>query len=203
MMGYGQGMMGMGPGMMGMGSGMMGYGRGMMGYGRGMMGMGPGMMGMGPGMMGYGQGMMGLGPGMMGYGRGMRGMGPGMMGMGFGSGLSDQQQKKLTDLRIKFVQEMAKARVEVIQTRSALMALLMDPSAKEEAIEEQTKKTAEAYARMIVLRIKRGRQMQGVFTKEQREQMMRRSMGGQGSMRPGGGMMGPGSMMPGGPKSSQ
>ena len=164
----------------------------------------------GPQMMGFGHHRMGCGHHMMGMGSGMMGMGPGMMGMGFGVDLSEEQQKKLTDLRIQFIQEMAKARVEVIQTRSALMVLLMDPSAKEEAIEEQTKKTAEAYARMIVLRFKRGRQMQGVVTKEQREKMMRRFMGGQGPMGPGGGMMGPGQgmmgpggMMPGGQKPAQ
>jgi Spy/CpxP family protein refolding chaperone len=153
------------------------------------MGQAPGVRGMDPEMMGMGR-MMGMHPRMM---------GPEMMRFGFGLNLTEEQQKKLTDLRIRFVQERAKARAELIQTRAALEALLLDPSAKDEAIEAQAQKTANAYARLFLVNFRMGREMEGILTKEQREQMMRRAYRGPRRMGPEGAPMGPGRMMPGGP----
>jgi len=154
----------------------MGMGRGMM---HGMMGGGMmRMMGMGPGMM---SGMMGMMPGMMGMGRGM-------MGAAYGISLTKEQETKLTDLRVRFLQDAAKAQSELIQARASLQALLLDPSAKDEAIEAQAQKAAKAQGRLFVLRTRMARQVEGVLTKEQREEMMRRFSPGQGMMGPG--MMG-------------
>lgn len=157
------------------------------------MGLGTGLGGMAPEMMGrgmMGRGMMGMHPGMM---------GPEMMRFGLGLNLTEEQQKKLTDLRIRFVQERAKARAELIQARAGLQALMIDPSAKDEALETQAQKTAAAYTRLFLLSFRMGREMEGILTKEQREQMMRRAFRGPRRMGPEGAPMGPGRQMPGGP----
>ncbi|MFQ5915481.1 MAG: hypothetical protein ACE5JS_20110, partial [Nitrospinota bacterium] len=136
--------------------------------------------------------------GMMGMGPGMMGMGHGMMGFGLGVTLTEEQQKKLTELRVQFLQDAAQAQVEMIQARAGIQALLLDPSAKDEAIEARVQKAASAHGRLFVLRLRMARRMQELLTKEQREEMMRRYSPGRGPMGPGRGMMGPGGMMPGG-----
>lgn len=128
-----------------------------------------------------------------GMGCGMMGMGPGMMGMtGFGPGvtLTQEQEKKLAALRGRFLQDTAKAQSELIQARAGLQALLLDPSAKEDVIEVQVQKTAAAHGRLFVLRIRMAREMEGILTKEQREEMKRRSSAGMGMRGPGAGSRG-------------
>lgn len=132
-----------------------------------------------------------MGCGMMGMGSGM--MGSGMMGMtGFGPGvtLTQEQEKKLAALRGRFLQDTAKAQSELIQTRAGLQALLLNPSAKEDVIEAQVQKTAAAHSRLFVLRLRMAREMEGILTKEQREEMKRRSSAGMGMRGPGAGSRG-------------
>lgn len=191
--GYGPGY-GMGPGMMGPGM-MGGYGPGQGGgYGPGF-GMGPGMMGpgmmgggmMGPGMMGgmMGPGMMGgmMGPGMMGgmmggYGPGY-GMGPGMMGGGTGYGmlyqlnLSPDQWNKVNaiheDLAKKNWDVAGKTREEAFKLRSLTAAEKRDRS----AITNQYKKLQELRLQSFQARLDAQDKIEGVLTKEQKEQLRR------------------------------
>ncbi|MFQ5911756.1 MAG: hypothetical protein ACE5JS_01075 [Nitrospinota bacterium] len=143
-------------------------------------GMGPGMMGPGFGWMhpmmrgSWGPAGFGVGHGMMGMGHGMMGMGRGMMGLGYGVTLTEEQQKRLTALRVGFLQDAAKAQAELIQARASLQALLLDPSAKDEAIEAQVQKAAAAHSRLFLLRFRMARRVEGLLTKEQREEMRRR-----------------------------
>ena len=164
----GYGGYGMGPGMMG------GYG----GYG-----MGPGMMGgyggygMGPGMMG-GYGGYGMGPGMMG-GYGGYGMGPGMMGGygGYGRGgyggwaalnLTNEQRGKLDkiqqDLRSKQWDLMGK-----MQDEYARRAQAPDDAAANKADDQIAALQQEMFNNATTAR----KQMDGVLTKEQRQQLRR------------------------------
>lgn len=174
---YGPGY-GMGPGMMG------GYGPGPgSGYGPGS-GMGPGMMGgggygMGPGMMG---GMMG--PGMMGgYGPGY-GMGPGMMGgygpgygMGYGMpyqlNLTPEQQNKLNalheDLAKKNWDLAGKMHEESYKLRNLMGAEKPDRA----AITNQYKKLQELRQQRFTARLDAQEKIDGVFTKEQKQQLRR------------------------------
>ncbi|MFC1491292.1 Spy/CpxP family protein refolding chaperone [Nitrospinota bacterium] len=148
--------------------------------------MGRGMMGMGPRSTGWGTSMMGMGSGMMDMMHGMMGMGPGTMS-GYGASLTDEQQKKFADIQSRFLKESVKPQTELIRARAALQALLSDPAAKEEAIEEQVQKAATAQARLFVLRIRTERETDKLYTKEQREQMTRGSAyGPMGMMGPGG-----------------
>jgi Spy/CpxP family protein refolding chaperone len=188
---------GMGPGA-GMGPGMMGgYGPGAgqvpgggygPGYGRGYgpgYGMGPGMMGgygpgygMGPGMMhGYGMGpgmVGGDGPGMMGgYGRGY-GMGAGMMGRALWSlDLSDAQRSQIAkiqdEVRRKNWDLLGKTLDERVKLREAYFSGKRDRAA-----------ILGAYKRIGELRLQRiengldaREQLEGVLTKEQRDELRR------------------------------
>lgn len=172
--GYGPGY-GMGPGMMGggmMGPGMMGgYGPGSGGaYGPGY-GMGPGMMG------GYGPGY-GMGPGMMG---GM--MGPGMMGggmtggMGYGTlyqlNLSPDQWNKVNAIHEELAKKQwdlaGKTREEAFKLRSLMAAEKRDRT----AITNQYKKLQDARLQSFQARIDAQEKVDGVFTKEQKEQLRR------------------------------
>lgn len=190
--GYGPGMMGpgmMGPGMMGGAPGAGprgGYGPG---YGPGY-GMGPGMMGgygpgygMGPGMMGGTMGGM-MGPGMMGgYGAG-HGMGPGMMGGALWSlELTDAQRSQIT-----------KIHDEARRKNWDVMGKMQDEQAKLRDVYASGKRDRAAilaaYRRIGELRLQRIEnaldardKLEGVLTKEQREQLRRASpwwmMGGE------------------------
>jgi Spy/CpxP family protein refolding chaperone len=170
---YGPGMMGpgMGPGMMG------GYGPG---YGPGGgRGYGPGY-GMGPGMMGGGMmGAYGMGPGMMGpgtmggYGLGY-GMGPGMMGGSLAAlDLTDAQRAQINkvrdEVRRKNWDVMGKMQDETAKLRDAYAADKRDRAA-----------ILGAYKRIGELRLQRienafdaREKIEGVLTKEQREQLRR------------------------------
>ena len=176
--GYGPGW-GMGPGMMGgmMGPGMMG------GYGAGPgAGYGPGY-GMGPGMMGGG--MMGgmMGPGMTGgHGPGY-GMGPGMMGggmmggMGYGTlyqlNLSPDQWNKVNaiheDLAKKQWDLMGKSREEAFKLRKLLATEKRDRT----AITNQYKTLQEMRLESFQARLDTREKLDGVLTKEQKEQLRR------------------------------
>jgi Spy/CpxP family protein refolding chaperone len=179
--GYGPGTMGggmMGPGMMGggmMGPGMMGgYGPGY-GMGPGMMcpAMMGGMMGggmMGPGMMGGGM----MGPGMMGGGM----MGPGMMhGMGYGMlyqlGLSPEQWNKVNAIHEEIAKKhwdlMGSTREEAFKLRGLMAAESRDRT----AITNQYKKLQELRLQRFQARIDAHERLDGVLTKEQREQLRR------------------------------
>lgn len=166
--GYGPGMMGqgMGPGMMG------GYGPGY-GPGGGRGGYGPGY-GMGPGMMGgYGPGMMGpggMGPGMTGG----YGMGPGMMGGPLAAlDLTDAQRAQINkiqdEVRRKNWDVMGKMQDEAATLRDAYAAGKRDRAT-----------IIGAYKRIGELRLQRienafdaREKIEGILTKEQREQMRR------------------------------
>lgn len=190
---------GTGPGMMGPGGGpgmMGGYGPGGRGGGPGAQGgYGPGY-GMGPGMMGgYGPGY-GMGPGMMmggmmgpGYGMGPGmmggyGMGPGMMG-GYGIGhgmmggglasldLSDAQRSQVNqimdDVRRKNWELLGKTQDEMAKLRDAYASGKPDRTA-----------ILGAYRRISDLRLQRiengldaREKLEGVLTKEQRDQLRR------------------------------
>jgi len=178
--GYGPGMMGgYGPGY-GMGPGMMG------GYGHGY-GMSPGMMrgygqgyGMGPGMMrGYGPGY-GMGPGMMrGYGPGY-GMGPGMMG-GYGPGygmpyqlnLTLEQRNKLNAIHEELAKKnrghTARMQEEAFKLRNLMSAENPDRA----AITNQYKKLQELRQQRFTARLDAREKIDGVFTKEQKQQLRR------------------------------
>ncbi len=172
---YGQGY---GPGY-GMGPGMMG------GYGPGY-GMGPGMNGgYGPGY-GMGSGMMGgmMGPGMMGgYGPGY-GMGPGMMG-GYGQG-AGMMGDALWSLELTDAQrsQVLKIQDEVRRMNWDLLGKTLDETAKlREAYSSGKRDRAAiigAYKTLGELRLRRienslaaAEKMEGVLTKEQREQLRR------------------------------
>ncbi|MEJ2060744.1 MAG: Spy/CpxP family protein refolding chaperone [Gammaproteobacteria bacterium] len=182
--GYGPGMMhgyGYGPGMMGQGSGRgpgtgYGYGRGM-GYGYGMG------YGMGPGMMGYGGMGYGMGPGMMmGYGGMGYGMGPGMMmgygGMGYGPGymrgginLTDKQIEKMAELREKHAQAIWPLMGEMRSLRFEMMRQMSTEKPDQKAIDRSVDKMSALAKRMIKLRLQGRREMLGVLTDKQREQL--------------------------------
>ena len=176
--GYGPGW-GMGPGMMGgmMGPGMMGgYGAGPgAGYGPGY-GMGPGMMGggmmggmMGPGMTGgHGPGY-GMGPGMMGGGM-MGGMGYGML---YQLNLSPDQWNKVNaiheDLAKKQWDLMGKSREEAFKLRKLLATEKRDRT----AITNQYKTLQEMRLESFQARLDTREKLDGVLTKEQKEQLRR------------------------------
>ena len=176
--GYGPGW-GMGPGMMGgmMGPGMMGgYGAGPgAGYGPGY-GMGPGMMGggmmggmMGPGMTGgHGPGY-GMGPGMMGGGM-MGGMGYGML---YQLNLSPDQWNKVNaiheDLAKKQWDLMCKSREEAFKLRNLMATEKRDRT----AITNQYKKLQEMRLESFQARLDTREKLDGVLTKEQKEQLRR------------------------------
>jgi Spy/CpxP family protein refolding chaperone len=177
--GYGPGW-GMGPGMMG------GYGPGTGGgYGPGY-GMGPGMMGgyggygMGPGMMGgYGPGY-GMGPGMMGgYGPGY-GMGPGMMwgyGPGYGTGsgpalnLSDEQRSKIDKIQEDTSRKQWELMSKMQEEQGHLNELFYSDKRDDAAISKTYKKVSELRQQMFDNSLAARKQVDGVLTKEQREQL--------------------------------
>lgn len=156
----------MGPGMMG--PGMMGGGQGY-GYGPGMMG--PGMMGgsgMGPGMMGG----YGMGPGMMGG----YGMGPGMMG-GYGPlsalNLTDDQRKKVQaiydDLGKKNWEALGKMREDALKLRD----LGWSDKRDKQAVLAAYKRMQDLRLQSFQARLDAQEQIEGVLTKEQRDQLRR------------------------------
>lgn len=129
--------------------------------------------GMGPGMMGgYGQGH-GMGPGMMGgYGQG-HGMGPGMMG-GYGTG---------PDLNLTIDQrgKIAKIQGDVRHKHWALMGKMQDEQAQmyeqynsdsrdDAAVSKSYRNMSELRQQMFDLSLSAQKQIDGVLTKEQREQ---------------------------------
>ena len=181
-----------GPGMMGgfgpgggpaAGPGMMGgygYGPGMMGpgYGAGMMGPGYGP-GYGPGMMGPGYGP-GYGPGMMGYGYGPGAMGPGygpgMMGPGAGWGinrmapdLTDDQQKKIADIRLEF----GRKQWELAQQMHSLVWADGAP-ADDQAARKNYDAVAALHKQMFENQLEARKRIDGVLTPQQRESLRRR-----------------------------
>ncbi len=165
--GYGRGPGMMGPGM-GMGPGMMG------GYGPGPRGgYGPGGgygMGMGPGMMG---GMMG--PGMMGgYGPGI-GMGPGMMGYGpLGAlNLTEDQRKKIEGIHEEVRRKQWDLMGKMMEERQKLAALFWAEKRDNKAIQEQYKKLQDLRQQHLQLRLEAHDKLEGVLTKEQKEQLKR------------------------------
>jgi len=176
--GYGPGW-GMGPGMMGgmMGPGMMGgYGAGPgAGYGPGY-GMGPGMMGggmmggmMGPGMTGgHGPGY-GMGPGMMGGGM-MGGMGYGML---YQLNLSPDQWNKVNVIHEELAKKrwdlMGKLREEAFKLRNLMATEKRDRT----AITNQYKKLQEMRLESFQARLDTREKLDGVLTKEQKEQLRR------------------------------
>lgn len=190
--GHQEGGYGMGPGMMGpgmsMGPGMMGgYGPGPRGgYGPGGgygMGMGPGMMGggmmggYGPGMGMMGPGMMGgmMGPGMMGgYGPGM-GMGPGMMGYGpLGAlNLTEDQRKKIEGIHEEVRRKQWDLMGRMMEERQKLANLLWAEKRDNKAIQEQYKKLQDLRQQHLQLRLEAHDKLEGVLTKEQKEQLRR------------------------------
>ncbi len=168
--GYGPGMMGgygpgghMGPGMMGG----YGYGPGQRGDDdRRQGGYGPGY-GMGPGMMG---GMMG--PGMMGgYGMGLG------MGMGYGMlsqfNLTEDQWNKIEQIqeetRKKNWDLMGKMQEESYELRKLLSA----PQRDRQAISAQYRKLSELRQQRFEQAMDAREKIEGVLTKEQREQLQR------------------------------
>jgi len=166
--GYGPGY-GMGPGMMG------GWGGG---YGPGY-GMGPGMMG---GWGGYGPGY-GMGHGMMGgwggYGPGV-GMGPGMMwgygrgygaGPGYGLNLSDEQRGKIDKIQEDTGRKQWDLMAKMQEERARLDELFYSDKRDDAAITKSYKKIAELRRQMFDNSLAARKQIDGVLTKEQREQM--------------------------------
>lgn len=155
----------MGPGMM------YGYGGGYA-MGPGMMyGYGPGY-GMGPGMMyGYGAGY-GMGPGMMyGYGGGY-GMGPGMMwdyGSAYGAGpalnLSDAQRGKIGKIREELWSKQLPL-MNKMHEEYAAGANARDDATAQQSYNEFAQLRQQMFDNMLAAR----KQMDGVLTKEQRQQ---------------------------------
>ncbi|MFZ5556616.1 MAG: Spy/CpxP family protein refolding chaperone [Pseudomonadota bacterium] len=140
-------------------------------------GMGPGMMGpgmMGPGMMG--PGMMGggmMGPGMMGGGM----MGPGMMGGGMGYGMLSQLNLSPDQWnKVEEIQEETRKRnwdlMGKMQDESyKLRRLLSAPQRDRKAIAEQYRKLSELRQQGFEARLEAHDKLEGVLTKEQREQL--------------------------------
>lgn len=172
--GYPEGGYGMGPGMMGPG---MGMGPGMMGgYGPGPRGgYGPGGgygMGMGwGGMMGYGSGMgMGMmGPGMMG------GYGPGIMGYSpLGTlNLTDDQRKKIEGIHEEVRRKQWDLMGRMMEERQKLANLLWAEKRDNKAIQEQYKRLQDLRQQHLQLRLEAHDKLEGVLTKEQKEQLRR------------------------------
>jgi Spy/CpxP family protein refolding chaperone len=168
--GYGPGW-GMGPGMMG-------------GYGPGY-GMGPGMMG---GYGGYGMGPGMMGPGMMG-GYGGYGMGPGMMwgyGPGYGTGsgpalnLSDEQRSKIDKIQEDTSRKQWELMSKMQEEQGHLNELFYSDKRDDAAISKTYKKVSELRQQMFDNSLAARKQVDGVLTKEQREQL-RRSRYGMGA----------------------
>lgn len=182
---WGQPYGGMGPEMMG------GYGPGP-GYGMGpgmMRGYGPGH-GMGPGMMwgqgpGYGGGPgYGAGPGMMG-GRGPGfGMGPGMM-RGYGPGqhaipdLTSEQREKIAGFASEFRRKQFGLRESMHALRLKQEGAFRDGKFDEKAAREQYDAMAAIRKQMFENRLELHKQMEGVLTAKQRDEVRKR-MGGAG-----------------------
>ena len=181
--GNGPGMMGgyggygNGPGMMG-GYGGYGNGPGMMG-GYGGYGMGPGMMGgyggygMGPGMMG-GYGGYGMGPGMMG-GYGGYGMGPGMYGPhGLGAlDLSDEQREKLAKIQEGVADKHWQLMGQIREQNFKLRDQLASGNADDAAVGKTLKSIESLREQMWSSGLDAWKQVDGVLTKSQREQLQR------------------------------
>jgi Spy/CpxP family protein refolding chaperone len=157
--GYGPGGWGMGPGMMG------GYG----GYG-----MGPGMMG------GYGPGY-GMGPGMMmggmmgGYGPGY-GMGPGMMwgyGPGAGLNLTDEQRDKINKIREDTGRKQWDLMTKMHEEQDRLSELYYSDKRDDAAISKSYQTLSGLRQQMFENSLAARKQLDGVLTKEQREQSRR------------------------------
>jgi len=144
--------------------------------------MGAGGYGMGPGMMG-GAGGYGMGPGMMG-GAGGYGMGPGMMGGGTGPGmtgygpmaalaLSDDQRAKIgkiqQDLQSKFAELGGKMNEQWTKMRGLYSAENPDST----AILEAHKSIQELRREGLKDQLDARQKIEGVLTKEQRQQMRR------------------------------
>jgi Spy/CpxP family protein refolding chaperone len=163
---YGPGMMGRGPGAYGTGPGMMG------GYG-----MGPGMMGgwggpgWGPGMMGGG----GMGPGMMG-GWGGPGWGPGMMWGGApyaGLDLTPEQRTKLDGIRQEASRSMWQLMGKMHERAEQTPGVYGPGGYDEQAARSAYQQMAELQKQMFELQLDTGKKIDGVLTKEQREQLGR------------------------------
>jgi len=153
--GYGPGY-GMGPGMMG------GYGPGY-GMGAGMMG------GYGPGY-GMGHGMMhGLG----GYGPGY-GMGPGMMwgyGPGYALNLTDEQRGKIEKIQEDTGRKQWDLMAKMQEERALLNELFYSDKRDDAAIGKSYKKVSELRRQMFDNSLAARKQIDGVLTKEQRDQL--------------------------------
>jgi Spy/CpxP family protein refolding chaperone len=166
--GHQEGGYGMGPGMMGPG-----------------MGMGPGMMdGYGPGPRGgYGPGggySIGMVPGMMGGGM-MRGYGPGM-GMGSGTmgygplgalNLTDDQRKKIEGIHEEVRRKQWDLMGKMMEERQKFAALFWAEKRDNKAIQEQYKKLQDLRQQHLQLRLEAHDKLEGVLTKEQKEQLRR------------------------------
>jgi len=153
--GYGPGY-GMGPGMMG-------------GYGPGY-GMGPGMMG---GWGGHGPGY-GMGHGMMGgYGPGY-GMGPGMMwgyGPGYGLNLSDEQRSKIDKIQEDTGRKQWDLMAKMQEERGRLNELVYSDKRDDAAIGKSYERVSKLRRQMFDNSLAARKQIDGVLTKEQREQL--------------------------------
>lgn len=144
-----------------------GWGPGMMGPG---MGMGPGMMGGGM-MGGYGPGM---GMGMMGHGM-MGGYGPGIMGYGpLGMlNLTEDQRKKLEAIQEEVRRKQWDLMGRMMEERQKLASLLWADKRDNKAIQEQYKKLQDLRQQHLQLRLDAHDKIEGVLTKEQKEQLKR------------------------------
>ena len=134
--------------------------------------------GMGPGMMGgYGSGGYGMGPGMMG-GPGGYGMGPGMMGGGFrgeayaGLDLTAEQRQKIAAIE----QATAKAQWQLMGTmhqQGYHMYGMFGPGIDEADARKSFQTMAETQKAMFEMQLEARKKVDGVLTKEQREQLRR------------------------------
>lgn len=181
-----------------------GTGYGMMGYG------GPGMMGggygMGPGMMGGGGGGgWGMGPGMMGPGGGY---GPGMMGGGYGAGpgmmggngygplaalnLTGDQREKIAKINSDQRKRQWDTMGKLIDEQEQLNELYASDNPDTKKIGAVYGNIAKLQQQMAEARLDGWNRVQGVLTKEQKDQLNQWRRGGAG---PGSGGPGPGRMM--------
>ncbi|MBI4203630.1 MAG: Spy/CpxP family protein refolding chaperone [Betaproteobacteria bacterium] len=143
------------------------------GYGPGW-GMGPGMMGgygMGPGMMG-GYGGYGMGPGMM-WGRG-----PGYgAGPAYGLNLSDEQRTNISTIQEDTGRKQWDLMTKMQEERARLNELYYSDKRDDAAISKTYKKMSELRQQMFDNSLAARKQVDGVLTKEQREQFRRRGYG--------------------------
>ncbi len=154
------------------------------GYGPGF-GMGPGMMG---GFGGYGPGY-GMGPGMMsgfgGYGPGY-GMGPGMMwgygpgygaGLGYGLNLTDEQRSKIDKIQDDTGRKQWDLMGQIREERVRLNELFYSDTRDDAAISMSFKTISDLREQLFDNGLTARKQIDGVLTKEQREQLSRGGYG--------------------------